>query len=198
MQAGNLHSMKDEALMAHYRATGDRESMGILYKRYAVLLYGLCFKYLRDEAKAEDAVIDIFETLLDKLRHTEVSYFKSWLYIVARNHVLYLLRKTGRQTDLSYDELSEKNPGAFMEFVEEDTLNIDTGSKQIDDSLVREAIQSLKPAQQVCVDCFYIKGMSYQETAQHTGFDIKEVKSHLQNGKRNLKIYLESKGYSYG
>jgi RNA polymerase sigma-70 factor (ECF subfamily) len=198
MQVNHFHNVKDEVLMAQYRESGNKELVGILFKRYATLIYGLCFKYLRDEAKAEDAVIDIFEILLDKLREVEVSYFKSWLYIVARNHVLLLIRKAGRQSEVSLDEMTEKNPDGFMEIADEDTLNIETDSIQIDDSLVQEAIQSLKPAQQVCIDCFFIKGMSYQQTAQHTGFDIKEVKSHLQNGKRNLKIYLESKGYTYG
>lgn len=198
MQVVHFRDVKDEVLMAQYRESGNKELVGILFKRYATLLYGLCFKYLRDEAKAEDAVIDIFEILLDKLREVEVSYFKSWLYIVARNHVLLLIRRSNRQTVVSLNEMTEKNPDGFMEIADEDTLNIETDSIQIDDSLVQEAIQSLKPAQQVCIDCFFIKGMSYQQTAQHTGFDIKEVKSHLQNGKRNLKIYLESKGYSYG
>lgn len=198
MQVNHFHNVKDEVLMAQYRESGNKELVGILFKRYATLIYGLCFKYLRDDAKAEDAVIDIFEILLDKLREVEVSYFKSWLYIVARNHVLLLIRKAGRQSEVSLDEMTEKNPDGFMEIADEDTLNIETDSIQIDDSLVQEAIQSLKPAQQVCIDCFFIKGMSYQQTAQHTGFDIKEVKSHLQNGKRNLKIYLESKGYTYG
>jgi RNA polymerase sigma-70 factor (ECF subfamily) len=190
--------MKDETLMAEYRETGNKELVGILFKRYATLLYGLCFKYLRDEAKAEDAVIDIFEILMEKLREVEVTYFKSWLYIVARNHVLLLIRRSNRQIEYSLDEMTEKNPDGFMEIADEDTLNTETDSIQIDDSLVQEAIQSLKPAQQVCIECFFIRGMSYQQTAEHTGFDIKEVKSHLQNGKRNLKIYLESKGYSYG
>lgn len=198
MQVVHFRDVKDEVLMAQYRESGNKELVGILFKRYATLLYGLCFKYLRDEAKAEDAVIDIFEILLDKLREVEVSYFKSWLYIVARNHVLLLIRRSNRQTVVSLNEMTEKNPDGFMEIADEDTLNIETDSIQIDDSLVQEAIQSLKPAQQVCIDCFFTKGMSYQQTAQHTGFDIKEVKSHLQNGKRNLKIYLESKGYSYG
>lgn len=198
MQHIALHQHTDEELVSQYRKTLDKTYVGYLYKRYATLLYGLCFKYLKDDDKAKDAVIEIFELLMDKLVHADVSYFKSWLYIVSKNHLLRIIRKASREAVVSYDEMEEKKPGVFMENTADDALNIEFDSIQAEDSLVREAIASLKPHQQICVDCFFIKGMSYQQTAVHTGLEIKEVKSHLQNGKRNLKIYLESKGYSYG
>ena len=61
--------------------------------------------------------------------------------------------------------------------------------------LLKLGLESLKEAQQVCVELFYIQEKSYVQIAEVTGFDLKQVKSHIQNGKRKLKIFLESKGY---
>ena len=56
------------------------------------------------------------------------------------------------------------------------------------------ALLELNPEQQLCVTLFYLEKKSYQEIADSSGFTMMQVKSHIQNGKRNLKIIMERKG----
>lgn len=189
-------SMDDSALIAAYQQSGDKRCIGTIYKRYAALVYGLCFKYLEDETRAEDAVADIFEILIEKLRTEQISYFKSWLYIVSRNHVLRQLRSSGKVREDSYEQMEENNPGVFVENVAEEDLNNEWEHTDLKDALISEAMMTLKAAQQVCIELFYFREKSYQQITSLTGYDIKEVKSHIQNGKRKLRIFFESKGIS--
>lgn len=89
----NISKLSDEELLIHYTKSGDTEYFGELYNRYIPLLYGLCLKYLHDEDRAQEAVMQLFEDLLPKLGNYEIKVFKPWLYRVAKNHCLQLLRK---------------------------------------------------------------------------------------------------------
>lgn len=174
----------DEVLLEQYRRDHTPEILGILFNRYLHLVYGLCLKYLKDREDAQDAVMSIFETLTEKLKTQEIQYFKSWLYVVSKNHCLMQLRKAGG---------NEKINGVFMEtqadvhlITEEDQLNDDLGA-------LEECINELKSAQQKCVRSFYLEEKSYLDIARETAYKLSRVKSYIQNGKRNLKICLEKK-----
>jgi len=58
---------------------------------------------------------------------------------------------------------------------------------------MEEGILHLSTEQRTCIDLFYIKEMSYKDISQKTGYTLLQIKSHIQNGKRNLKIYLDKK-----
>jgi len=191
-------NIKDEELIIYYQQKNDKRYIAILYKRYAPLVFGLAYKYYLDSQRAEDATTDIFCLVMEKLMHNQISYFKSWLYIVAKNHILSDIRKSKSLIVSSYDEIEEKSPGYFMENMEDDSLNIDLINLPDSHELIKEAIAHLKENQQVCIDLFYIQGKSYYQISDITGYDVKQVKSHIQNGKRNLRIFLESKGYQNG
>jgi RNA polymerase sigma factor (sigma-70 family) len=84
----SLHTYTDAALIELYRLKNDTVYVGELYKRYSVLVYGLCYKYLKDEHDAEDAVTEIFEIILEKLKSHEVGFFRSWLFMVCKHHLI--------------------------------------------------------------------------------------------------------------
>jgi RNA polymerase sigma-70 factor (ECF subfamily) len=193
-----MKNLSDHELILLYQEKSDAAFIGELYKRYATLVYGLSFKYLKAEQDAEDAVLDIFEVLMEKLKTTQITFFRSWLFIVSKNHVLKLLRKRNQITDESFEDWEENSPGIFMENVLEETLNDELKDLPEDAELLQEGLESLKDAQKVCLEMFYLQQKSYQQISDITGFEVKNVKSFIQNGKRNLRIYLESKGYSYG
>lgn len=98
----NISRLSDEELLIHYTKSGDTEYFGELYNRYIPLLYGLCLKYLHDEDRAQEAVMQLFEDLLPKLGNYEIKVFKPWLYRVAKNHCLQLLRKENKEIPLDY------------------------------------------------------------------------------------------------
>lgn len=170
----------DDARLLHlYASTGDLEYLGDLYDRYTPLVYGVCLKYLQDEEASKDAVMQIFEKLVVSLRDTEVRQFKGWLYTVVKNYCLMQLRapRHHEYTDLrTLDNL-----------VDEDSEEVAVDRWP----LIEQGLETLPTEQQQCIRLFYLEQRSYQEVAELTGYELKKVKSYLQNGKRNLKLFVE-------
>jgi RNA polymerase sigma-70 factor (ECF subfamily) len=185
----NLHDLADHELILQYRESLNTEIIAILFQRYTHLVYGVSLKYLEDSDDAKDAVMEIFEALMEDLVKHEVRNFKSWLHSVARNHCLMILRrKSPVRRDV--DAIENKSDDDLMESAhdvhQEDILGNFT------EEHLQAALKSLKKEQRQCVELVYLKGKSYQEVCELTGLSYKEVKSHVQNGKRNLKIKLEA------
>jgi RNA polymerase sigma factor (sigma-70 family) len=176
----------DQELLDRFWATRDNEWLGLVLQRYTLLLLGVCMKYLKDEDEAKDAVQQVFLKAITELQKYKVEYFKSWLYMVAKNHCLMKIRdRQGKQPT----ELKEQ-----MAMVpEEDNSRAAHIEKDRQLELMESSLDELNKEQKQCVTLFYLEKRSYQEIAQTTGFTLMQVKSHIQNGKRNLKILLEQK-----
>lgn len=172
----------DQELLKRYYHDGDKEWLGMLLERYTLLLYGVCMKYLKNEEDARDSVQQVFVKVLDDLHKYQVSFFKSWLYMVAKNHCLMKLRSRGYSTGEISEKLAESNADDDRQAMLEKDRNLD---------LLAEAIKHLNPEQQLCITLFYLEKKSYQEVADQSGFSMLQVKSHIQNGKRNLKIFIQ-------
>ena len=174
-------SWKDGKLLESYRKKNDSEALGYLFDRYLHLVYGLCLKYLKSREKSQDAVMDIYEKVSHELLEKSVTHFKSWLYVVAKNHCLMKLRKNN----------PEIHSEVFMENASEMHLN---NNEVIEDQLSRmeKCIEKLKNGQKECITLFYLKEKSYREIAKESKYSLNEIKSFIQNGKRNLKICMEN------
>ena len=180
----------DLELIAEYKNTENKLFVGILYKRYSHLVLGLSLKYLKNEDEAKDAVMQIFEKLFADLLKHQIEFFKSWLYTYSKNFCLMIIRT--RQSKLKKEIELENNADLFMETESGLHLNkADEKEKQF--VALENAIEELSEEQKKCVDLFYLKEKSYVEIAEMTGFTLNEVKSYIQNGKRNLKIKLENR-----
>lgn len=178
-------------LLDQYRSTHDLQWLGILLERYSLLVFGVCLKYLRNKTDAEDATQQIFEKVIQEVPRYEIPYFKSWLYSVAKNHCLMQLRRRSSKPHIT-DELPEEL-GSDQETDRE--LKIKEWMLEEQIQHLRDAISQLNKEQAVCIDLFYLQKISYHEIEQRTGMSFKEVKSHIQNGKRNLRKMLEQKKY---
>lgn len=187
MKKTDHNPLTDVELLALYRQTRDKELVGVLYKRYAHLVFGLCMKYFKDEDQAADAVTNIFTKLFDDLLKHKVEYFKSWLYTYSKNHCLMTLRsaKSNLRKSLEYSA----NFKVVMENSEE--MHQNANKREQEYALLEQALTALSDEQRVCVELFYLKDKSYAQITEITGHDLNKVKSHIQNGKRNLKIMLE-------
>lgn len=173
----------DAKLLQHYYQDGNNQYLGELLQRYTMLLLGVCMKYLKNEEKAKDAVQQIFMKVITELPKYRVTYFKSWLYTIARNHCLMHLRdEKGIAT-----ELTEQYLGVPAENHSIDEL----WKKETDLQLLAQALDTLNEAQKICITLFYLQKQSYQQITDSTGFSLLQVKSYIQNGKRNLKIWIE-------
>ena len=174
-----LKNSSDEALVDLYRTSKSTEAFGQLYERYSHLVYGVCMKYLKDTDNAKDAAMQIFEKLISDLPRHDVQVFKAWLYRVAQNHCLMILRSNHHQT-ISVDIFSENS----VEFVDELHLTVE---KELQLTKMEDAMKDLNKEQRQCVEMFYLEKKTYIEIMQETGFNFMQVKSFIQNGKRNLK-----------
>ncbi len=187
----NIQSLSDNELLIQYKAGGSNSLVGELYKRYSHLVYGVCLKYLKNEEESKDAVLQIFENLLEDLKKHEVSNFKSWLHSVSRNHCLMFLRK--QQTKLKraneYEAVYQPEDSFDAPFTVHEKIE-----KEVVLTDLEMAITQLKKEQQLCITLFFLQEKRYNEVADITGFTIKQVKSYIQNGKRNLaNLMLENK-----
>ena len=180
------HSSGEAELLAEYRRNGNLETLGRLYERYMPLIFGLCLKYLKDEEQSKDAVMQIFEELITKLKVHEVSNFKSWLYTLARNHCLMNLRSSNKHEFVNIDDYGVES----LAFLHQDTEQI----KENQLTSMENCLQSLPDEQRLTIDLFYLQQKCYKEISDTTGFDLNKVKSYIQNGKRNLKICMEKNG----
>jgi RNA polymerase sigma-70 factor (ECF subfamily) len=184
----NTGKLSDEALIEKYKATEDKYYIGELYKRYTHLVLGVCMKYLKDREEAKDAVMQIFEKLMEDLKKHQVANFKSWLHMVSKNHCLMKLRN--KSITLQLDEV-ENNVDNVVEFTSYSHHSIDETEIQL--THLEEALGTLDKDQRLCVELFFLQERSYKEVSDSTGFSLNQVKSYIQNGKRNLKNYLIEK-----
>ena len=183
----NKEDVPDEVLLDRYRSSGDLEILGELYNRYMHLVFGLCLKYLQNRDDASDAVMEVFEKLIVEVPKHDVQNFKSWLYVLAKNHCLMQIRSDKSQSGQMDKWIKEQEE--FMEFYP-DLHPIDEAGKDGYPGL-KECLEKLKQEQKTCVELFYFQNKSYREIAQILEMEEKKVKSYLQNAKRNLKICLE-------
>ena len=174
-------------LIARYRNSHETSYVGDLFQRYTHLVYAICLKYLKDEPEAKDAVMQIFEKLLEDLKKYEVVNFKSWLATLTRNFCLMKLRKEKVDINrrIEYENFQKTN----MEIGPDAHLNSENNT-EVGEAKLKEAIATLKDAQRKCIELFYLQEKSYKEVVELTSYNLKEVKSFIQNGKRNLKIKL--------
>jgi len=174
---------EDHELVSAYQASSDLNVLTTLYQRYLDILYGVCLKYLDDPESAKDAVMDIFEELAQKLPKHEVTYFRGWVYTLAKNHCLMKLRSSKRIPTASFDP-------EHMQSAEDLHLN---EKMEKEDQLGRlsKCIETLGDDQRTVVELFYLKNLCYKEIEKLTGLQWNKVRSHIQNGRRNLKICIE-------
>jgi RNA polymerase sigma factor (sigma-70 family) len=178
-----LH-ITDQELLDRYYADRNNDWIGMLLQRYTLLLLGVCMKYLRREEEAKDAVQQIFVKVITELPKYRVDYFKSWIYTIARNHCLMKLRNPQIPSTLTENMLVtwDEDPAGKRHLEKDQQLE-----------LMAQSLEELGKEQKLCVNLFYLQKKSYQEIVNETGFTLMQVKSHIQNGKRNLKLLMEKK-----
>lgn len=175
----------EDELLQRYYADGNNEWLGIILERYTMLLFGVCMKYLRDEEPAKDIVQQVFLKALSEAAKYRIENLGGWLYRVARNQCLTILRDkkifAGEEL-LQYQEQPEEIPEYLHWQQVKDTERL------------KQMLEGLKEEQRKAIVLFYLEKKSYTEIARQTGWEINQVKSYIQNGKRNLKIKLDAPG----
>ena len=178
-------SATDLELVALYKKSGELSVLGVLYERYMDLVYGVCLKYLKDGEAAKDATMQVFEELVSKLHKYEIENFKSWLHTLAKNHCLMQLRTPKNLKTVEFNtELMQTGEDVHLNgiFQKEEQL------KQLE-----QCMNTLSAEQKQSVELFYLQNKSYKEISDITGTEWNQVRSLIQNGRRNLKICMDKK-----
>lgn len=176
-------SISDKDLIEQYKRSGNLEILGDLYQRYMDLVYGVCLKYLKDTENAKDSTLAIFEELVIKLQKHEVDNFKSWLYQVAKNHCLMLLRSEKKFAKANVDVTLVQN---------EENLHLDGElEKEQNFRQLSFCLEQLNQEQRRVLELFYLEQKCYKEIVENTNIEWNQVRSYIQNGRRNLKICME-------
>lgn len=179
----NIANLSNEELFERYKNGHDATYFHELYRRYIPMLYGLCLKYLNNENDAQDAVMDLFESLNGKISNYTITNFHSWLYTVAKNHCLLKLRKN-KQT--FFEDINE----SVMENSDLFTL-LDEEKSEEEKSALEYCMTELGVEQRTSIEYFYYENKSYADIVSLTGYTLEKVKSYIQNGKRNLKNCIQ-------
>ena len=186
VKSEKYNHLTDQELLENFYADHNNEWLGILLQRYTLLLLGVCMKYLKNEEEAKDGVQQVFLKVIQELHKYKVEYFKSWLYMVAKNYCLMIIRDrqsktaTGLTENLTATPTEEFDRQALAE--NEYTLE-----------LVEKGLEELNSEQKQCVTLFYLQKKTYHEISEQTGYSMLQVKSYIQNGKINLSIWIEKK-----
>ncbi|MEP6711970.1 MAG: sigma-70 family RNA polymerase sigma factor [Ferruginibacter sp.] len=183
MSQSNYNDIEDKELLQLFYKDHDNELLGILLQRYTLLLLGVCMKYLKNEEEAKDGVQQVFLKVINELHKYKVEYFKSWLYMVAKNYCLMKLRDKGKYTI----EINEK----VLATPDTELQDITAIEKDVTFNNMELALKQLNEEQQLCITLFYLQKKTYQQITEQTGYSILQVKSNIQNGKRNLKIQMQ-------
>jgi RNA polymerase sigma factor (sigma-70 family) len=198
----------DEELIRRYQQTANLTCIAELYQRYASFIFGACMKYLKEEEISKDVSRELFEKLVKVLKDTEVQNFKSWLHVIVKNQCLMFLRaqknKSEKTVPLDMRTYYSEDNEEALDQVQKNTTSFSMENEGIwnpsdEDwleenlNLLEKAITHLPLEQRNCIDLFYIKEKCYKEISEITGYEVSKVKSYIQNGKRNLKIYLEKR-----
>jgi RNA polymerase sigma factor (sigma-70 family) len=176
-------SLTDKELVDQYKRTGDLHLLGELYQRYMDLVYGVCLKYFKDPELAKDAVMQVFEELIGKLKKHEVDNFRGWLHQVAKNYCLMQLRTPKNLRTVEFrGELVQSEENVHLNGILEKEENF----KRLEDCL-----GSLVAQQREAIRLFYLESKCYDEIVEITGQAWNQVRSFIQNGRRNLKLCME-------
>ena len=179
--------LNDAQLLEHFKKKNDSIYLGVLLQRYSMMVFGVCMKYLKDKALAEDSTQSIFEKVIKEVVKYDIPYFKSWLYSVSKNHCLMELRKSPSKFNFTNDDISTLE----IQAEQDNELELNEFIKNEKKSILETALELIKEEQRECITLFYLNKKSYKEIEHITGLSFLEIKSHIQNGKRNLRIIIK-------
>ena len=171
----------DLALVERFR-NGDREAFSELVIKYHRPIYNAAFWILRRVEDANDVTQDVFLRVAERLDEYDSQYkFFSWIYRIAVNEALNLLRRHGREEPLD-DEVDV--PDSERANPERKVGDAELSKR------IRGAMMRLSVNDRMVLSLRHFSECSYQEIAQILELDEKTVKSRLFEARQRLREML--------
>ncbi len=178
-----LTKYDDHDLLRRYRKSRDLSYVAELYDRYLERIFGVCLAYLKDPAESQDISAEIFEVIVEKSLTHNIQEFEKWIYVVTKNQCLQFIRKKNTH-------LKQINSYEFMQL---NGVEHPLEEKEHQFSWMEECLEQLPENQKACISRFYLKNQSYDEISRQLNIPKNNVRSHIQNGRRNLKLCMQKK-----
>jgi len=166
-----------------YQSTYDQKYLAELFVAYQELIFGVCLKYFKNKADAEDGLMSVYEQVSKKLKTHQVDNLRPWLYVLTKNHCLEKLRKKGKA-------FTKEKEAANM--YSDTVFHLDSIDKEEKLNKLENCMDKLIKEQKNCIRLFYFEKKSYQEIAESDGMAWSKVRSYIQNGRRMLKKCMEA------
>lgn len=185
VEPSKYQHLSDDELLVQYQMTRNNQWLSILLERYTMLLLGYCMKNLKDEELAKEAVQQVQLKVFESAAKQKVEFFRAWIVQIAKNECSMQFR---HQQKLLKDIILVD----LEEFPQPDHTAERERGRLLDH--LPAALNQVSAAQRECLTLFYLNDLSYKDITQKTGYSYKEIKSHIQNGKRALKNILKNHG----
>lgn len=181
----NIALQRDLDLIQAYKKNENLDNLTVFFQNYMGLIYGVCLKYLKEEERAKDAVMEIYEKLTVKLLKHDISNPKSWLFTLVKNHCYEILRSKQR--------VLEKESHARLMYSEQVYHLNNAEEKENELKMMDHCIERLEDLQKKSIQLFYLEKRTYKEVCEKLSIKWAKARSLIQNGRRNLKICMEEK-----
>lgn len=171
----------DEDLVQKIVVSKDPMLFGILYDRYAKLIYNKCYGFARSQKEAEDLTQDVFLMLYVKLGSFQgKSKFSTWLYSFTYNFcVNYVNRDKGRRISDKSNSLDDSEMELSMEVTDESLLELQVAK-------LKQALELIPPEDKSILLLKYQDGVSIAELETLLDLGPSAVKMRLKRAKAKV------------
>ncbi|MEM6726798.1 MAG: sigma-70 family RNA polymerase sigma factor [Bacteroidota bacterium] len=175
----------DEQLISEYQTHHNPACIAELYQRYQLLILGISYQVLENPAESEDLLNEVFIKLIH--HKSSIQHFRNWVYTTTKNLAIDKKRRRNRYRETIKQASQAKEPSytSLAPLSNPEGVGGDSRLKKI-----KQALHTLPLAQRQCLELFYLQEKTYKEIHSLTGMSLKKIKSHIQNGKRRLKLSL--------
>ena len=183
----------DEAMLASYRASGDRSVFETLMRRYEREIYSYLRRYTGNAELAEDAFQGTFLQVHLKCHQFDSERrFRPWLYAIATNQAIDVQRRNKRHKMASLDRTAGEDDGRggtwTDKLVGEAPHPLWVASREENGRWVNNAVETLGESMQQVIQLVYYQGLKYREAADVLGIPVGTVKSRLHAAVQRLGL----------
>jgi RNA polymerase sigma-70 factor (family 1) len=180
------HRLSDQELVALLK-TGNQAAFTEIYDRYWRIMYGHVYKMLLDEEESKDVIQELFSSLwINSERIPDQLNLSGYLYVMAKNKVLNLIRKNKFQTAYL---------NSLAQFINEaSTATMDELNERDLATAIEREIQSLPPRMKQVFELSRKENLSYKEIAERLGISEETVKKQVHNSIKAIKHHLKESG----
>jgi len=178
--------------LAHQSLVGNQDAFEVLVRRYERLLFRLIYRYVGEYQEAHDVLQQVWIQLYLSLPKLYPNvHLKPWLFTVARNRSLDVLRRRRLLTFSEVETGNEENEGGFLNTILDTSLMPEELVEQCDlQQAIQYAIQALPRTYRSVVLLYYKEQMNYAEIAQVLKVSVSTVKARFYRAKPFLRAVL--------